>query len=131
MIRERLEKERKELLDLSTRTRLLNVPRRLTRVKTVEVIDELADEVFRILVQEKAPMSFLPAKEEAVRASLEGVELSPEQYSWLAQPDEDDASSGDVARRHLDNRLQNHFPSTRLLSAVHGAPRLRLPHGAV
>ena len=122
MIRERLEEERKELLDLSTRTRLLNVPRRLTRVKTVEVIDELADEVFRILVQEKAPMSFLPAKEEAVRASLEGVELSPEQYSWLAQPDEDDALSGDVARRHLDNRLQTKLSSEQLqkrLLAIH------------
>ena len=114
MIRERLEKERKELLDLSTRTRLLDVPRRLTRVKTVEVVDELADEVFRILAQNKTPMSFLPATDEAMRAALDGEEPSPEQFSWLAQPDDNDTLNGDIARRHLDTRLQTKMSSEQL-----------------
>jgi hypothetical protein len=63
-MRSELEKARAELLDLGLRNTLLNF-RRL-RTRGVEVVDELPDEVFRLLVRQERPMSFLPAPEQSV-----------------------------------------------------------------
>ncbi len=48
----KIERARTELLDLSARNRLLNVPRFSKSAKTIEVVDERSSEVFRILVSE-------------------------------------------------------------------------------
>ncbi len=72
--RKTLEDARKELLELSTRNRLLNTPRHSSRARTIEVVDELADEIFRLLVVGGKSMTFLPAEEapEPAPANTEG-----------------------------------------------------------
>ena len=104
-IRERLLKERQALLDLSTRNRLLNTPLRTKNNRAIEIVDEKADEVFRLLTAGK-PLSFLP-----------GVDLSPEERAQLAiedddlaggipQPEDRGLDERGVAQRHADTRLQ-------------------------
>jgi hypothetical protein len=51
-IEEKIERARTELLDLSARNRLLNVPRFSKSAKTVDIVSENTAEVFRILVTE-------------------------------------------------------------------------------
>lgn len=60
-IREKLNAARRELLDLTTRNRLLHTPRHRERSRSIEIVDECAEEVFRILVSENRAMSFVPA----------------------------------------------------------------------
>jgi hypothetical protein len=52
----KLEQARRNLLELSTRNRLINMPRRRKRAKVVEIAGERSDEVFRILVLEGREM---------------------------------------------------------------------------
>ncbi|HEX8201565.1 MAG TPA: DUF4011 domain-containing protein, partial [Isosphaeraceae bacterium] len=54
----RLEIDRKDLLDLSLRSPLLNYR---PRVRGLEIVGEAPLEVFRILVREGKAMAFLPA----------------------------------------------------------------------
>ncbi len=65
-----LEMQRKSLLDLSYRNRLLNMPRKPT-TRSLGIHDELSSEVLRILLAGKA-MSFVPMDERRARA--EGIE---------------------------------------------------------
>jgi len=62
-IQDKLEKARQELLDLSMRNRLLNTARTSNRSTRLEIVDEVAREIFRILVQENASMTFLARPE--------------------------------------------------------------------
>ena len=54
----KLERARSELLDLSARNRLLNMPRSAKAAKIIEIVDERSDEVFRMLVREGRPFTF-------------------------------------------------------------------------
>lgn len=58
-IEAKLERARTELLDLSLSNRLLNIPRAAKRARTVEIIDELTSEIFRLLVRENRAFTFL------------------------------------------------------------------------
>ena len=58
-IEEKIERARTELLDLSARNRLLNVPRFSKSAKTIDIVSESTAEIFRILVTEAKPMTFL------------------------------------------------------------------------
>ena len=58
----KLERARTELLDLSARNRLLNIPRSAKSARTLEVVDERSDEVFRLLVGASRPFTFLPGR---------------------------------------------------------------------
>src|SRR5436305_1777775 len=99
----KLETSRKELLDLGLRNPLLNY--RLLRARGVEIVDELSEEVFRILVRDKKAMSFLPAPNEEDGDSL------------LAQPEEE-SEPGKPAARHIDHRLQTPHSSSQLQSRL-------------
>jgi very-short-patch-repair endonuclease len=111
-IRDRLLKERHALLDLSTRNRLLNTPLRTRNNRAIEIVDENAAEVFRLLNSGKA-LSFLP-----------GVELSPEERSELdpedhvtggiPQPEDRTVDERGIAARHSDLRLQTRLTSEGL-----------------
>ena len=59
----KLQRAREELLDLSARSRLLNVPRSSRSAKTIEVVDGRSDEVFRFLVRERRAFTFQAEKE--------------------------------------------------------------------
>lgn len=57
-IGERLERERKDLLDLSLRNPLLNY---VKRAKTIEIVGESTAELYRILVESRKAMTLIPA----------------------------------------------------------------------
>ena len=97
----RLLRERRTLLDLSTRNRLLNLPLRTGNVRTVEIVDERTVEVLRLLNDGKA-MTFLPGVD---------TDAAPEGDFIGAQPE--DASSG-AASRHVDLKLQTRLASEAL-----------------
>lgn len=111
-IRDRLLKERNALLDLSTRNRLLNTPLRTKNNRAIEIVDEKAVEVFRLLTSNKA-LSFVPGVQlsEADRA-----ELDPDDdiTGGIPQPEDDSIDARGVAGRHTDTRLQTRLTSEGL-----------------
>jgi Protein of unknown function (DUF4011) len=73
----------------------------------VEVVDELPVELFRILVREGRPMSFVAAPEMP----------EDEDDKLLVQPRDADGQGG-TADRHVDTRLQTNLASARLQSRL-------------
>ena len=59
-----LEDTRRELLDLSTRNRLLSVPVESKSARVIHLPNEQADDIFRLLVGDRRNLSFLPASAE-------------------------------------------------------------------
>lgn len=119
-----LERARRELLDLSARNRLLNTPRHRKRARSLEVVDELSDEVFRILVPDHKRMGFKPAPEhESIENTADLVE--GDIFGDLSPPDEEDLDERGIASRHRDTWLQTQLiPQTlqkRLLQLNYGA----------
>jgi very-short-patch-repair endonuclease len=96
----KLDRARTELLDLSARNRLLNIPRSAKSARTLEVVDERSDEVFRILVRENRPFTFLAG------GSATADETDDEEIAELAQPENDTLDDRGVFSRHSDTRLQ-------------------------
>ncbi|MBD8469424.1 DUF4011 domain-containing protein [Sphingomonas sp. CFBP 8765] len=107
-IDEKLYRARTELLDLSARNRLLNMPHAANGAKAVEVVDEASSEIFRMLVGETRPFSFLAGK--AAPAGQQTGEDVPaeesDEIADLAQPEDDVADERGVYSRHVDTRLQ-------------------------
>jgi hypothetical protein len=97
----KLERARTELLDLSARNRLLNIPRSAKSAKTLEIVDERGSEVFRLLVKDGKAFTFLAGRGEVV-ASEDGEE----EIAELVQPEDDGVDSRGVPNRHADTRLQ-------------------------
>ncbi|WP_298375646.1 DUF3320 domain-containing protein [uncultured Bradyrhizobium sp.] len=93
-LRDRLLADRKALLDLGTRNRLINIPLRTKSIRAIEIVDEKTPEVFRLLGEGKR-LTFLPA--DAENSDEDAVASQSE----LQQPVE----TGPQAR-HLDKRLQ-------------------------
>ena len=109
----RIQKTRRELLDLSARNRLISTPRGPSQGRRIEIADELSEEVFRLLVRERKAMSFLPALTEPEEGS--GVDAgSP----LLAQPEEPAGEGGTPDPRHVDLRLQSRLTTERLQSRL-------------
>lgn len=113
---EKLERARTELLDLSARNRLLNIPRKSKTSRIIEVVDEKSDEIFRILVSESKVFTFLPGRASGTQSSFSDAES--DEINDLAQPDESVNERG-VFNRHVDTKLQTRLTSkglqTRLL----------------
>lgn len=110
-VRDQLLRDRHALLDLSTRNRLLNVPMRAARVRTIEIVDERSDETFRSLTGGRA-FSFLPGRQ---LSESERAELDPDdsETGGIPQPDEE-MDEGGLAKRHTDLRLQTRLTSEGL-----------------
>lgn len=106
---DRIESARRELLDLTTRSRLLHTPRGAS-VKIVEVADERSEQIYRILVQDGKRMSFLPRPEP--EGGLEADD--PYMQMELLAPEDDDSDEETVASRHVDTRLQTKLLSPKL-----------------
>ncbi|HEY5409380.1 MAG TPA: DUF4011 domain-containing protein, partial [Caulobacteraceae bacterium] len=100
-IEQKLERARMELLDLSARNRLLNIPRSAKSAKTLEIIDEKGAEIFRLLVRENRPFTFLPGK-----SATPETEADRDEITDLLQPEDDSVDARGVANRHADTRLQ-------------------------
>lgn len=107
----KLDVERKALLDLTARNRLLNTPRHRARSKSVEIVDERSAEVYRILVDERRKMAFLPKPEDDPAPDAEpDVDLPPPVEPDAAEPIDPTDPSVDLgdtpAPRHVDRNLQ-------------------------
>jgi very-short-patch-repair endonuclease len=105
----KLAEARRELLETSTRSRLLHTPLGSSRAKIVEIQDELSEQLLRILVREGKTMTFVPSRDD-----LEDSEMS----ELLSQPDESSSDDGRPASRHTDRKLQTTLPSSKLQSRL-------------
>jgi len=99
----KLERAREELLDLSARNRLLNIPRSAKSARTLEIVDEQGGEVFRLLVREGRAFTFLAGRKAPAEAS---EETDGEEVAELAQPEDDTVDARGVLNRHADTKLQ-------------------------
>lgn len=106
----KIERARTELLDFSARNRLLNVPRFSKSAKTIDIVDERASEVFRILVTEGKAMTFLAGAKG--REPKDGE--SSEELIELALPDDDDRDEAGRLLRHGDTKLQTRMTPNAL-----------------
>jgi very-short-patch-repair endonuclease len=104
--------DRRSLLDLGTRNRLINVPLRTKGIRAIEIVDERATEVFRLLEEGRA-FSFVAGR---LLTAEEKAELSEDdvETGGIPQPDAEDVDERGVARRHLDTRLQTRLTSEGL-----------------
>lgn len=117
-LREKLDRARTELLDLSARNRLLSMPRGARGARSIEVIDEKANEVFRLLVREGKTFTFLAGRAAGAEPEPGPDEAQPgrepEEIEQLAQPEDDSKDERGVLRRHADTRLQTRLTSKGL-----------------
>lgn len=133
-IEAKLERARTELLDLSARNRLLNMPRSGKSAKILEVVDERSAEVFRLLVGDQRALTFMPGRA-APGASSDGETAADEteEIAELAQPEEDGLDERGVANRHADTRLQTRLTppglQKRLLDLYYDARTLEEEQG--
>jgi very-short-patch-repair endonuclease len=125
---ELLDRNRRELLDLSTRNRLLSIPVNAKSARVIHIRDELSAEVFRLLVADKKALSFLPGRKIAAPAATENTprtvaaDEDDAAEVGLPQPDDEIDPARGVARRHVDSRLQTTLTSEGLqarLLALH------------
>ena len=115
----KLEAARRELLDLTTRNRLLSTPRHSPRAKTVEIVDEKASEIFRLLVAEAKKLSFLPKPSGApdVTSAEEYHELEDVSSYSIDKSGAElelEGPEDELAERHTDSRLQTSLDADRL-----------------
>src|SRR5580698_10025596 len=91
---------RKELLDLGLRNPLLNY--RLLKARGVEVVDERPADIYRLLVGEGRPFSFLPGDEghQAVDDDAEEIHFEP--------------PANDLGAHFTDTFLQTALPAKQL-----------------
>ena len=143
---EKLERARVELLDLSARNRLLNMPRGARSGRSIEIIDEKIDEIFRLLVREGKTFTFVAGRaadtKDPASEGTDGVPADaptgktlaePDEIEELAQPDDESRDERGVLRRHADTRLQTRLTSkglqTRLLELYLDARTLEEEQG--
>lgn len=111
--KEVLHAQRRVLLDLTYRNRLLSLPKKPSSCSIV-VYDELSAQVVPILLDKKS-MSFVPLPGGAEEEVLPADEAAPEaDEPILTQPDDEiDVGTG-LAVRHTDTRLQTKLKSEHL-----------------
>lgn len=122
----RLEDARQELLDLSSRNRLIHAPRGRTRYRNIPITGERAGEVFRLLVRERRAMTFgaaatllVPAQGELSDGELrpipaEGAATSdapPERENSSAIETSDEADAAIAPERASDPATAAHGPA--------------------
>ena len=131
---ELLDKSRRELLDLSTRNRLLSIPVGSSSARIVAVRDEISEQVYRLLVGEKKAFSFLPREVAVSTADETGESAGGDTQEdllidpVLSQPENEDLKKDideatGLPKRHVDCRLQTSLSSEglqrRLLDLYH------------
>ena len=104
-LQHRLDSVRKELLELSTRNRLLNTPRHRKRSRGIEIVDEISEEIYKILVQDKKGMTFLPITKQLEEAMKKKAEK--EQNSEQKQEAEKKEESASAAKLKEDSKSKS------------------------
>lgn len=110
-IAEKLDRARMELLDLSARNRLLNMPRSAKGSRAIEVVDEKCTEIFQLLVRDSRAFTFLPGIRKP--GDVE-PQADPEEVADLVQPEDDTVNERGVLGRHADTRLQTRLTAQGL-----------------
>ncbi|RUY93073.1 DUF4011 domain-containing protein, partial [Mesorhizobium sp. M7A.F.Ca.CA.001.12.2.1] len=136
-LKEKLERARMELLDLSARNRLLNVPRFSKSAKTIDIVDEKSSEIYRLLVTEGKAFTFLAGKPDRPKAGQDESSPPDEEIDYspvaLAQPEDDGVDNRGISARHSDTKLQTRMTPTglqrRLLDLYHDARTLEEEQG--
>ena len=114
-----LDISRQALLDLSTRNRLLSIPRQSKSAKTIEAVGEQSSEVFRVLVKENKAFGFQSTLEDEVQDSGDG---HADNSAALPQPKDTDAgTTGSSRGQRLQTRLTSEALQKRLLSLYYDA----------
>jgi very-short-patch-repair endonuclease len=108
-IRDRLLENRKALLDLGTRNRLIHIPLRTKNIRAIEIVDESSADVFRVLGEGKR-FTFQPGR---IALDENGAVPVATGERAIPQPREDDDEHG-TAKRHPDTRLQTRLSSEGL-----------------
>lgn len=129
----KLERSRTELLDLSGRNRQLNLPRSSKSAKTIEIVDELSSEAFRLLVTDEKAMTFAAGRRAVGSEQPTDAEEDEDEIGELAQPEDDPIDDRGVAQRHSDTKLQTRLTSEglqkRLLALHYDAKTLQEEQG--
>jgi very-short-patch-repair endonuclease len=104
--------DRRALLDLGTRNRLVHIPLRTKNIRAIEIVEEKSAEVFRILGEGKR-FTFLPAaiEEAASQSTAKGANSSGKAAQPLLK---DESTDGGMQSRHSDRRLQTRLSSEGL-----------------
>lgn len=117
-IAKKLDQARRSLLDLTRRNRLINFkPRGRT---SLQIVDEIPAEVFRILVADQKTMQFLPLEESEHYRASDSADLGEDRddldeaadLTLFDLPELDEA--GTLADRHTDRYLQTALTGERL-----------------
>jgi len=112
-IKESLQSQRRVLLDLTYRNRLLNLPKKPSS-RSIIVHDEVSEQIVQLLLNKKS-LSFTP-----MAGNAEGEELSTEELvqdedeAVLIQPENDELDEHGIPVRHTDTRLQTRLKSEHL-----------------
>ena len=110
-----LDVQRRVLLDLSNRNRLVNCGRLRKTQSAINIFDELSAEIYRLLVVEGKKLTFQPRPDDGRQdGEAFGNDLLDSEEIDLPQPENDPIDERGVARRHSDLRLQTKLTSTQL-----------------
>jgi hypothetical protein len=117
-LKEKLERARTELLDLSARNRLLNVPRFSRSAKTIDVVDERTSEIYRLLVAEGKTFTFVAGKPDRTKSGQEAADGLGEEDDYspvvFPQPGDEQLDERGFSKRHSDTSLQTRMTPTGL-----------------
>ena len=124
-----LARSRNELLDLSTRNRLLSIPVKSGSARMVHCYGESSAQVFKMLVTDGKAMGFLPGQPARRGRSVRAEVVSdPEPEEWMPPPDDEVDPSTGIPSRQTDARLQTSLTpealQRRLLSLYRDARTL-------
>ena len=111
-VAEKLDRSRHDVLNLTLRNPLLNF--RVLRAKGLKIIDEIPQEVYRILVREGRGMYFEAADRDGESGSLDDDQGVPEELLTLMTEAEGEDDPDELAMRHADNKLQTPYERVRL-----------------
>ena len=111
-VAEKLDRSRHDVLDLTLRNPLLNF--RVLRAKGLKIIDEIPQEVYRILVRKGRGMYFEAADRDGESGSLDDDQGVPEELLTLMTEAEGEDDPDELAMRHADNKLQTPYERVRL-----------------
>lgn len=113
VIREALQAQRRVLLDLTYRNRLLSLPKKPS-ARSINVHDERSKPVLAMLLDKKS-LSFSPLSGPAAEEALAEDDVAFNEDDIILPQPEDDAPNADgIAGRHADNRLQTKLKSEHL-----------------
>ncbi|MGQ6089306.1 DUF3320 domain-containing protein [Serratia sp. IR-2025] len=135
-LQQKLERARTELLHLSARNKLLNIPRSKT-TKLLEIIYERSTEIYRLLVKEGKVFTFLPGREGKKGELIDDEGVVSDSDDALVDDRllvfNDDFDPKAISAEHQDTKLQTRLTpqglQKRLLDLYHDSKTLEEEQG--